>query len=551
MSLKKSLALIILFILILPSISLNALSQTEGNDNDSSKTIIDNLLELRFKIGKAIPGISRWAVVQLKPPTPIQAYPEAVNLKYLNETTIIIGGKNPEALDEWNTLVNVSNGWDWGWMSQSISYTFEFVPPEDAPQDVWTANFDPPRITMSPNKKDMDWPGADIPFKTNLTLTLNPSADPYYPTQDVNIKINVIREEVAPSRLSYLLPPTYPLTHTEEYLEKTKDQPQRFFYPATKYSIYLLTGPSLILMNLQNPAYDRRTENVVNILVKVEKDHHAQIIAPPPMEIQPYQVLSIPVTIRNLGSHTDTFNFRVNTTDKDMFVSPPPAITLNPGEEGQALVGVASPKIFRSIGSVSSINLEAYSIEEPEKVFRNTIILSMEGIHVSGGNIYYGVLILIILVIIVMFLLFFLRKRRAKICEKPEKPWEIPEEKEYLEKLKEKNKEEYKKVLEMMKQEYESSLLWYTSYVKTMMGKDRQEKQKAKVAKKEKKVTEKPKTKKIEEKKPIETKEEKIEKASEKPAEKIEVESQEERRKQEAILRIKHEQEKQRKKFKT
>jgi len=549
MNLKKSLALIILFILILPSISLNALSQAEENDNNSPKTIIDKLLELRFKIGTAIAGISRWKVMQLKPPTPIQAYPETVNLKYLNETTIIIGGKNPDALDEWNTLINISGGWDWGWMDQSISYTFEFVPPEDAPKDVWIANFDPPRITASPNKKNMDWPGANTPFKTNLTLTLNPSADPYYPTQDVNIKVNVIKEEVSPGRLTYLFPPAYPLTHTEEYLQKTEGR-RRYFYPTSKYLIWLVTGPSLIIMNLQNPAYDRRIENVVSILVKVEKDHQAQIIAPPPMEIQPYQVLSIPVTIRNLGSHTDTFNFRINTTDKDMFVSPPPAITLNPGEEGQALIGVAAPKIFRSVGSVSSINLEAYSIEEPEKVFRNTIILSMEGIHVSGENIYYGVLILLILVIIATFILFFLRKRRAKICEKPEKPWKIPEEKEYLEKLKEKNKEEYKKVLEMMKEEYESSLLWYASYVKAMMEKERQEKQKAKVAEKEKKVTEKPKTKKIEAKKSIETREEEIEKTLEKPAAKIEFESAEERKKQEAILKIKREQEKQKKKFK-
>jgi len=548
---KKLLALIIIFILILPSIALNASSRTGEQNNDSSKTLIDKLLKLRFKIGTSIRGISRWYVVQLRPPTPIQAYPNTVNLKYLNETTITIGGKIPSG--EWDNLVGVSGTWDWGWMDNSISYTFEFVPPEDAPKDVWIANFDPKTIAMYPNKKDMNWPGADTPFKTNLTLTLNPSADPYHPTQDLNIKINVIREEVVGSRLTFLTPPTYPLTHTEEYLEKTKDQKVRSFYPASLYLNYFIffTGPSLMLINLANPLYDRYVENVVNILVKVEKDHRAEIIAPPPIEIQPYQVVSIPVAIKNMGSHTDTFNFRINSTDKDMLIAPPPAITLKPGEEGQALIGVAAPKIFRSVDITTTITLEAYSIEDPENVFQNNVTLITRGIHVSGINIYYGAILLVIFVIIAVLILFFLRTRNAKICKKPEKPWKIPEEEEYLEKLKEKNKEEYKKVLEMMKEEYESALLWYRSYLEAMIKKEKQEKQKAKAVTTEKKLVEKPKTKKIEEKKPIETREKEIEKTLEKPVAKIEFESAEERKKQEAILKIKREQEKQRKKFKT
>jgi len=47
---------------------------------------------------------------------------------------------------------------------------------------------------------------------------------------------------------------------------------------------------------------------------------------------------------------------------------------------------------------------------------------------------------------------------------KPDKPWNLPEERKYLEKLKEKDKEEYNNVLKMMRDEYKSALLWYKSY---------------------------------------------------------------------------------------
>jgi len=58
-----------------------------------------------------------------------------------------------------------------------------------------------------------------------------------------------------------------------------------------------------------------------DILIKVEKNHFAEIIPPTPIEIKPYELKSIPVTVRNLGSHVDTFNFRVNTDAEGMIVS--------------------------------------------------------------------------------------------------------------------------------------------------------------------------------------------------------------------------------------
>ena len=250
---------------LIPSISLNASSlQGEENEDSSKQSLIEKLLEIRFRIGYGFfglfPGVGRWFVYQIRPPVPIQAHPGTVNLEYLNETTIIIGGKIP-GTDEWEVLINIAGGWDWAWMTQSTSYEFEFVPPEGF-EDVWIAKFDPKIITLTPNKKNMDWPGALTPFKTNLTLKLNPSADPNYPTQDVILKVNVIREEVG-DLLRFISPPTYPRTFREEYLERTADQ-YRYFDTPLKYLTYrLISWWTLMLQNFRLPAYDRYIENTV------------------------------------------------------------------------------------------------------------------------------------------------------------------------------------------------------------------------------------------------------------------------------------------------
>ncbi|MCX6666667.1 MAG: hypothetical protein NTV74_00270 [Euryarchaeota archaeon] len=289
----------------------------------------------------------------------------------------------------------------------------------------------------------------------------------------------------------------------------------------------------------------------LDIIVKLNQTRIIDIVPPQNIELEPDKIYSIPIQVKNLGNDIDSFNFRVSTSeDSGLLISPPPAITLAPNEVGYTNLGIVTSENFWDPGTLNSIKIEAYSIFNPDKVNNNSVIIFTKGVHVSEVGAIYSAVILCVLVLVIAVFFFMRRKKFEKIVIKPDKPWEIPAEKEYLEKLKEKNKEEYNKVLEMMNEEYESALLWYKSYLEAMIKKEKQEMQKAKAVATEKKLVEKPKTKQSEEKKPIVIKEEKIEKISEKPVEKIEIESLEERRKQEAILRIKHEQEKQKKKFK-
>jgi len=164
--------------------------------------------------------------------------------------------------------------------------------------------------------------------------------------------------------------------------------------------------------------------------------------------------------------------------------------------------------------------------------------------------------------------LFIRRLKLTEICKKPQKPWTIPEEKKYLDKLlKEKKTGEYESILKMMKEEYDSALLWYESYREFLIKEKRKEGKLKKLTgsiaakfsdiskkigkkrvKKEKKVEE-PERKdqeikqKTVEAKPTEIKKDKKREIVDKIAER------EKRKKEKTIQKIRRQQQKQKKKF--
>ncbi|HEC94352.1 MAG TPA: hypothetical protein ENI45_00110 [Thermoplasmatales archaeon] len=410
---------------------------------------LDKIFKLLFEVlaGKKIlpPYMAPFSYFLLIEPKPIKAYPSVINVEYLNQTEIIIGAKEGE--DKWVSLINLSGTLNWGWFYQSLSFRFEFVPPEDSPSDAWIAYFEPKIITLQPSKETTDWKATPYDsLKTKLTLKLNPSYNASYPTQDTVIKVKVIRREVIGNIIT---PPKYhigfwsnPLIH--------------LIWP-------LFSGPMFQWINYRSYngfIWEEEIFPPVEILIKVKKDHFAEIIPPPPMEIHPNEVLSIPVAIKNLGSHIDTFNFRVNTTDVNLKVSPPSAVTLNPGETKQTMLSVAAPPILWDVGTTRSIIVEAYSIEEPDKVFSNAVILTSRGVYVSEINIVYLIVFLLIIITSVFFFLHR-KKRPPSVKAAEEKAKVLKKEKTIPAVLKppERKKEEPVEKPSVRKREMEKRLL--------------------------------------------------------------------------------------------
>jgi hypothetical protein len=185
-----------------------------------------------------------------------------------------------------------------------------------------------------------------------------------------------------------------------------------------------------------------------------------------------------------------------------------------------------------------------------------------------------GVLFLIFILILLVGLFIFKQKSLyQQYCVKPDKPWDIPEEIRFLEKLKETDKEKYKETLNLMEEEYNSAVLWHKYYCESQIRSENRKKEKIRQERMQKKKTEKEKLKKEklkileeekkknklikeEKKKSLEEpilKEEKPEKPKKVEKEEVIVVDkkidEQQLKKDRAFLRIKQEQEKQRRKL--
>jgi hypothetical protein len=222
----------------------------------------------------------------------------------------------------------------------------------------------------------------------------------------------------------------------------------------------------------------------VDILVKVKPYHKVVIDSPKIMQLNPNDIAAIPIKLTNIGNYKDTIGFRVVSNNKKIEITDPVDVTIKPMETKDTIIGVGAQPNLIDFGTLHNIKIQAYSLSDPNvTIGEQEVILKTSGIYISG---YSFMLILgsLLLLIIIFFYLYSKNKVNIDI-EKPDKPWNLPEEKEYLDKLKKKDKNKFDEILKQMYQEYQSSILWY-NYEKEFLIK----KTKLKKAEKAKKLAE-------------------------------------------------------------
>jgi hypothetical protein len=303
----------------------------------------------------------------------------------------------------------------------------------------------------------------------------------------------------------------------------------------------------------------------VDIIVKVKPYHKVSLSTAEYHTLTPNQVAAIPISVTNEGNYKDTIGFKVASKNKKITLIDPVDITLKPGENADTLLGVAVPPNIFEIGTLHNVTIQAFSIENPDNIIEEkTVILKTGGFYLSE---YFISIIGGILLFLVIIYIYYSSKRK-KSLEKyyiaPEKPWEIKEEKEYLENIKKKDKEKYEETLKQMGEEYTSAMLWYKDhkhFINKQLIQEKLEKQR-KIKKEKKKIKEKKqkksnkledKSEKIIEEKPKEKpktekiKKEKISRPNKPP--KIEKKNINTLEKEKAIRRVMRSQDKQRQKI--
>lgn len=262
----------------------------------------------------------------------------------------------------------------------------------------------------------------------------------------------------------------------------------------------------------------------------------------------PKTLVHFPIEVINQGEYIDTYHFEITDNDGTYSLISHQILVLSPGEKKTVELGVLTPELFFDAGTPRRIDIELYPVGSPSEKFETSVIIITEGFYISP---LVGLILapIIILLIMIYFIFSYLKhKRERKLYGKPPvKPWILPEKKQYLKELIKKDEEEYKKEMKKLKDEYNSALVSYKQKRAEKKQKKRKNKQKVELKEKQKESKEnkltsyfKKSEKKEEEPERIKTEEQDIQQKSEEGQGK----------KEEALLRIKREQEKQRRKIK-
>ena len=195
-------------------------------------------------------------------------------------------------------------------------------------------------------------------------------------------------------------------------------------------------------------------------------------------EVPPDSIVNFEIEVANLGYFIDTFVATVESDDDVTGLLSDQSFVLNPRETRTVTLYVYTQDTFFDPGTTHTLNISAYSLKYPDNKYFAQVQVTTRGFYFSPLLIFSMTLVIIILIMIYVVFFYVKEKRDRELFGKPDKPWTIPKEKKYLEKLKEKDKEEYDKVLQMMKDEYQSALLWFNSYRNSMKQDEKGRKQK-------------------------------------------------------------------------
>ena len=453
---KNFICFVVIFSMVLSSVmpSILAYSDEEtvldsSSTDDSGKQFLgfplppdanikDIIFLFPFYVLRNVLG-TNFYVLRFEEPHTFIAEPNVIDIQFLEQTTITIAGIDDDT-GEYISLMDESLfPRDSLFISQDFEFSLEI--PDYLPKDTFIPHFKPQNLeTMQ-----------DGELETELKITSNILKDIALP-ENIILRVNVTKYQTFGN----------------------------LFLPAKGHRLSPITISWFIAsISGSNPfgkLYSGKrileSTRYVDIIVKLNRFHLVEIKPVSSTTMGPDELKMIPIEIENLGSHIDSYNFQINNnSDKDLIISPPPAITLDPGETKTTYIGIASPHLFNDPGTARKINLEAYSIYDPYTIFNENITIITRGVFVSPIIIFYTGIIAIPICLVAIIFYFNQRRKLEKFFRKPEKSWNIPAEKKYLSELKEKDKEEYNKIRQMMKDEYESALLWYNNY-REDMGKE-------------------------------------------------------------------------------
>jgi len=371
------------------------------------------------------------------------AEPAVIELEYFkNKTVNITWGVQDDSKNMWHRFQPN--------MMEEYTLYYDVVYPSNINKSALHATFNPPVIDILEYHEKVGGTDAQAPQpKTVLNLSLDINSKHAIPVKDFILKVKIT------SKLKY-----GDLINELGRYSSLKNKLLRNF----------VTSFKMMLGGYFQAQFKNETRTkYIDILVKVKTYRNAILNVPGPIKMDINELKQARIEIQNQGNIIEQYGFRVVKGNESIKVNCPGSITVYPGYIRAAYFGIIPKSVLYDPGTLNSVKFELYSHESNVTLANGTISVYTQGLNIGGIVHVEYIRELIIILIIILFLyilnIYIRRLRYAKIFKKPEKPWEIIEEKKYLEKLqKQKKLKEFNNTLKMMRNEYHSSLLWYKEY---------------------------------------------------------------------------------------
>jgi hypothetical protein len=334
---------------------------------------------------------------------------------------------------------------------------YEAIFPPEVPEGAFRVIFDPPTFDVRDYHDfwDPQVTSGEIPVESvaqasiNMTLFLDIPADPENTFQDFILKINVSIYR----KYGQLLAPLF----------------------MGGFGRFAFFGGFWRISNVADIGHKS-----FDLFVKVAPYREAEIISiSPPIEMQPNDLKNAKIQVQNRGSHIEQFGFKVSGAGDTLYVNTPSPITLSPGEIRTLDIGLITKPLAYDRGTLHTVSVDMYPTDTPNiTIATGDLTVRTKGFALQSifrfrfsWHIFFAISIILFLIILIAIIR---RVQLLRYLKKPRKPWTLKEEKQYLQKLlKDKEKEEYQKNLEMMKSEHISALLWYKFYKKSVLREKR------------------------------------------------------------------------------
>ncbi|HLF16486.1 MAG TPA: hypothetical protein VI796_03530 [Candidatus Thermoplasmatota archaeon] len=216
-----------------------------------------------------------------------------------------------------------------------------------------------------------------------------------------------------------------------------------------------------------------RIVETLNITVYTFGVESFTLVGARPAELGPDDVGTLAVRVRNNALLPRAFDLAItsNPCGFDIAKSNNNLVAPLTVEEITLSVLAPSKKLWYNSDNCE-VRVQVSPSDNPSHLQSTTIFVTVNGFYVNPVWLFWALAMVAALVL----LYFIIARRKARIEEellgKPQRPWTIPVERVYLEKLKGKDARAWYVVRHyLMEDEYRSALLWYKDYRRATKGK--------------------------------------------------------------------------------